>query len=56
MESPSPFVNKEENDAEIPIMRGGRMDDARQLFPRRDEEKDEVKSEHSCKAESRLHW
>ncbi|KAG6321566.1 hypothetical protein E4U22_001719 [Claviceps purpurea] len=39
VESPSPFVKKEEkeeNDAEIPIMRGDRMDDARQLFPRRD--------------------
>ncbi|KAG6277208.1 hypothetical protein E4U47_007401 [Claviceps purpurea] len=52
VESPSPFVNKEEDDAEIHIMRGDRMDDARQLFPRRDEEKDQLKSEHSCKAES----
>ncbi|KAG6188159.1 hypothetical protein E4U36_007132 [Claviceps purpurea] len=33
-------------------MRGDRIDDARQLFPRRDEEKDEVKSEHSYKVES----
>ncbi|KAG6182382.1 hypothetical protein E4U27_001838 [Claviceps purpurea] len=52
VESPSPFVNKEEDDAEIHIMRGDRIDDARQLFPRRDEEKNQLKSEHSCKAES----
>ncbi|KAG6069300.1 hypothetical protein E4U32_000014 [Claviceps aff. humidiphila group G2b] len=51
-ESPSPFVKKEENEAGIPIMRGDRMDDVRQPSPRRAEQKDEVKSEHSYKAES----
>ncbi|KAG5942302.1 hypothetical protein E4U59_001188 [Claviceps monticola] len=47
VESPSPFVKKEENDAEIPIMRGDRMDDAYRLFPWRDGQKAQAPMFHA---------